>query len=337
MKKCLKLFSLAMLTVLFVAALCLPSAAVNQPVTVSAKYQKGALEAGKSFDVTISVKNPENAAALAFAGIEYAFSFNDTLFSADIGSVSVNPAFYAVNGWNRSAVSFSVDGGNVKFASHILFFDKSTGYTDSLTDLFTVTLTAKSNIDELFDVFSVTPVMKLIDTEGNILASEADTVVFTNFSIKDLLPAEDETYLFLEEPTVGDTALTLPAVVIGAAGKTVGEVTASFTDLGADITFAVKSGAQAAGESNKIGTGFTLEMYEFGELKQKAVIVVKGDGTGDGAVDLFDVIDLLTYVVGDTYLEDYERLAYKVSDNDLDANIYDVVGLLKYIAAGSRW
>ena len=324
----ISLFFAVVMIVLPVASLSVEAAS---SLTITAKYQKGKLGAGESFTVTVFPEDPIQMASVALCGVEYSFSYDPALFSADTADLIPNPAFVRAYDWNMSYVAYSVADGNVKFASHLKLFDSETGYTSSLTEFFSVTLTAKSDIEEISDCFSVSPTVKAVSSSGSELAVTNKTVIFTNTHISDLIPA-DSFYLYASNPQVGSASYPLPSVTyFGGANITCGEILSAIVSDSPDLQIAISNGTNEIGSSERVCSGYLLNLYEFGILKQSAVILLRGDGNCDGTVDVYDVIGLLRYVVGDSVLETVARLAFKNVQNSSDANVYDVVGIMRFI------
>ncbi len=327
---------LAIALIVFSLSVLPVSAANADTVTVAAKYQKGHLAAGDSFVVTVYPDDPAQMQAVRLSGLEYSFSYDPSLFSADVSSLNCSPGLLEVNGWNESLVSASVSNGSVHFASHLRLFDANTGYTSGLTEFFTLILTANSEIAEISDVFSVTPSVKAVASDGRMLSVSPKTVIFTNTFIFDLVP-DGNGFSYLSDPTVGGNAYSLPAVVYSGGNRiSCGAFLTEVTTDSSDLRLEVRNAGKAVAPSDAICTGYLLNLYEFGVLKQSCVIILKGDGNCDGSVDVYDAVDLLRYIVGDNPLEVVSRLALKNVGGASDAGIYDVVGILRFIVS-SAW
>ncbi len=336
MKRNMKHIVLASVLCLLLAAMFAFAASAADPLTVAVKYQKGALKAGESFTASVYVENSEAVTRDRLVGLTYSFAYDASLFEASNASVAVDPALMQVNGWNNSAVSYSVSGGKVSFASHVIFFDASTGYADTLKDLFSVTFTAKAEVADVSEVFSVTPEIRAVSTTGEEIATAFNTLIFTNFYLDDLIVPEADDLVYAEDPQVGGDSLNSDAIYLLEGGQTVEEMMNSFS-AEAGIEVRITRNDVPLGNSAVIVSGCEIELYELGTLKQKAMFIVKGDADGSGTVDVFDAVELLRYVVGDTAPDTVTRFAMKVLANGTEPNVYDVVGILKYIANGSRW
>ena len=81
-RKAVSLFLAIVLVVLSLSVFPV-SAVKTDTVTVTAKYQKGHLASGDSFVVTVYPEDPSQMQSVALSGLEYSFSYDTSLFSAD--------------------------------------------------------------------------------------------------------------------------------------------------------------------------------------------------------------------------------------------------------------
>ncbi len=84
--------------------------------------------------------------------------------------------------------------------------------------------------------------------------------------------------------------------------------------------------------SLSVATGQIVKLVDLttgNELDRKLIVVV-GDTSGDGEVDLFDAVKVLNHVLGYSYLEGpYEAAGYVNDDSDID--LYDAVKILNHV------
>ncbi|MBR6708717.1 MAG: hypothetical protein IKL84_03465 [Clostridia bacterium] len=329
--------------IIFAAALCLLLAVVTafsvsaaDPLTIAVKYQMGSLSAGESFTATVYVKNPEAVTRDKLVGLSYSFIYDNALFEANNSTIAVAPSLTAVNGWNQSAVSYQVGSGSVRFASHVLLFDNETGYAETLNELFSVTFTAKTTVADIEAAFAVQPVIKAVSTTGQDIAVQSDSMVFTNFYLDDLIKDTVEDVAFSENPTAGTASIEGTALYLQSGKQTASDLQGRFaSEEGIEVRI-LKDGVKM-GSSAPIVNGCVVELYELGVLKQTSVVIVRGDADGNGEADVYDAVEMLKYIVGDTAPDEVTRLAMKLLPDTMDIRVYDVVELLEYIANGSRW
>ena len=87
-------------------------------------------------------------------------------------------------------------------------------------------------------------------------------------------------------------------------------------------------------EETKLGTGYTLKLYNGEELKEELQLIVRGDVTGDGEIDCIDSSNVIYHRLGMKNLEDvYGRAADLNNDGVIDGRdstklIYHRLGIL---------
>ena len=80
--------------------------------------------------------------------------------------------------------------------------------------------------------------------------------------------------------------------------------------------------------SDIIGTGYKIEI-ELSSGTKEYTLVVLGDVTGDGIVNIADVLKIADHTINKNILTDYEELASEVT-NDTNLNIADVLKIADY-------
>lgn len=80
-----------------------------------------------------------------------------------------------------------------------------------------------------------------------------------------------------------------------------------------------------------IGTGNLLKVYMNGTLKKEYRIIIKGDITGEGEIEVNDVARLYQYIRGKIEMADYYKEAANVEITDSSLAVNDVAKLYQYI------
>ena len=87
---------------------------------------------------------------------------------------------------------------------------------------------------------------------------------------------------------------------------------------------------QKINDNDKLATGMIVKLIINGEEKDRKTIVIKGDTSGDGDVDLLDAVKILNNVLGYQFLSGaYEQAGYVNEDSDID--LYDAVKILNHV------
>ena len=84
--------------------------------------------------------------------------------------------------------------------------------------------------------------------------------------------------------------------------------------------------------TNTVATAQIVKLVDLttGSELDRKLIVVKGDTSGDGEVDLFDAVKILNNVLGYSYLDGaYKEAGYVNDDSDID--LYDAVKILNHV------
>ena len=82
-------------------------------------------------------------------------------------------------------------------------------------------------------------------------------------------------------------------------------------------------------DGEKVATGMIVKLIIDGTEKDRKLIVIKGDTSGDGEIDLFDAVKILNDYLGRTLLEGaYKEAAYVNDDNEID--LFDSVLILNH-------
>ena len=80
----------------------------------------------------------------------------------------------------------------------------------------------------------------------------------------------------------------------------------------------VFNGASQVSGNVKLATGMVVRLYNEPEVKQEISIVVKGDATGDGVVNISDMLMVKKHLLGMTTLS---GAYFKAGDMDLDSKL----------------
>ena len=82
-------------------------------------------------------------------------------------------------------------------------------------------------------------------------------------------------------------------------------------------------------DSDTLATGMIVKLMIDGEEKDRKLIVIKGDTSGDGEIDLFDAVKILNhYLVRTPLTGAYLEAAYVNDDTDVD--LFDSVMILNH-------
>ncbi len=95
-----------------------------------------------------------------------------------------------------------------------------------------------------------------------------------------------------------------------------------------EISFKDKDGRELV-NSDIISTGSKINI-EIANKNIEYTLIVSGDTTGDGIVNISDVIKLADHIITRNILNNYEKIAAEVTNND-NLNISDVIKLADYI------
>lgn len=83
-------------------------------------------------------------------------------------------------------------------------------------------------------------------------------------------------------------------------------------------------------DSDLVGTGMIVKLIVNGSVVDSKVIVIRGDTTGDGIINIFDSSDILDHIVGRYTLTNAYLVAADVDKNS-DINIFDSSDMLDHI------
>ena len=90
-----------------------------------------------------------------------------------------------------------------------------------------------------------------------------------------------------------------------------------------------------------VGTGSVLKVKnQLNEIIKSYTLVVKGDITGEGEVNIFDIVRLTSYIFDESegfiWNKAIEK-AGKVTETEGEPNIFDIVRLISYCFDGASW
>lgn len=86
-------------------------------------------------------------------------------------------------------------------------------------------------------------------------------------------------------------------------------------------------------DTDPMATGMIVKLMIDGEEKDRKVIVIKGDVTGEGVIDLYDATVILNHVLLPQLTGAYEQAGYVSSDDVID--LYDATMILNYVLSRS--
>ena len=82
-------------------------------------------------------------------------------------------------------------------------------------------------------------------------------------------------------------------------------------------------------DNEKLGTGMIVKLIINGEIKDRKIIVIRGDTSGDGEIDLLDAVKILNDTLQRVILTGaYKEAAYVNPDNEID--LLDAVWILNH-------
>ena len=82
-------------------------------------------------------------------------------------------------------------------------------------------------------------------------------------------------------------------------------------------------------DDEKLATGMIVKLVIDGVEKDRKYVVIKGDTSGDGEIDLFDAVKILNHYLSKTLLTGaYQEAAYVNDDTDID--LFDSVMILNH-------
>lgn len=207
---------------------------------------------GGTFDVKVKISN-ESVAAFKIAGLEVALSYDSAKITTNDAAVNSSVAA-------DSTVKYKVADNTVKFVCVKNEFTTEEGYTE-LSDLFTVTFTAASNIANPALLFDKSDIKFLIgSTEA--LAIEGQYATYAGDMEALAMAILDQGLELVADANVGAMVVVAPTPA------------ANVTKVGSGTI---------NGEAVQYKTGSTITVDG-----KTAQVVVKGDLDGDGLVSVFD-------------------------------------------------
>ncbi len=325
-----KLLSALLSVLLLLPAFPFTAGAVDT-VDINVCVPDAAVASGQTFTAEVRFADPSQLGSRVVAGLQVEIGFDTGKLSTSKAAVVVDPSFAEECG------SFSgkgvTAGGKVIFVAIRDGFSASTGFSSSLTGIFSVTFTAKTDVANVYDLFSASAISAVL---GDSSAVEVDG------TIKAVKAAAGS----LADLATGSLGYTANASI---GGKAVGDV---LTGVGNDTTLsALKSqfgtnpsqeikvktaGGEYLSSSDVVKTGMTVELYENGSLVESAVVIVKGDGDCSGACDVFDAVIVLSWIVDPEKnpLSPAALLALD-ADGSNGNDVFDAVAILTFIVKGS--
>ena len=82
-------------------------------------------------------------------------------------------------------------------------------------------------------------------------------------------------------------------------------------------------------DTETLATGMIVKLMIEGQEKDRKIIVIKGDTSGDGEIDLFDAVKILNHYLAKTPLTSAYLQAAYVND-DADVDLFDSVMILNH-------
>ena len=174
----------------------------------------------------------------------------------------------------------------------------------------------------------------LIDSERNLAALDA----LSNSGVKvvhdDLLPSDDNIYPEPDDPTLGSAVYLLDTSKKTVTNITPGTSVADFLN-GFESTGTLRL-VDADGQeitSGPVGTGMVLESSD---MEEKYTVVIYGDATGDGLINIADLVAVQQHILGENTLTGAALQAGHAAHSggalpEEDLNITDLVAIQQHI------
>ena len=317
------------LAALMALSLCSISVfAEKDPVQIGIAVPDKAVESGESFAVEVKFLSPAQLASNVAVGVQVNLAFDSAKLSASVSDIKLDSKFEKECG---SFVGKNIQGGNLVFVAIKDGFSATSGFSSSLSGIFSVTFTAKEKIENAYNLISVATTTALLgDASANEISSTVSFVKAAESSFETAFASSSVTYT--EENEFGGSALG--NTLAGFSEPTTLSALQAEATLGAAAEIKVKNGDNYIGASDKIGTGMVAELWEAGAMIESAIIIVKGDGDGNGLSDVFDAVMILEGIITPAKRTAIENCALDV-DGTSACDVFDAVGVLEHIVKGT--
>lgn len=244
-----------------VVSFATPSSPNFDKPTLKLSVPSDPIAGGGTFTVAVSVAN---ASVLTdkIAGIQVKLDFDTSKLTASSASPSLDTEV--------STAYINVNENNVRFVCVKNEFSSAAGYSD-LSDLFTVTFTAKTALEDPTTLFSKEDLTLLV---GNVEALKVDSDSFYGGNAEEiaLLLFDSELEVTLKNEDAGSVI-----IVPTPAGETAMNTTALSAEFSDTVTVTTTTGTVA------VGTG-SIVSYN----GKTVTVVIAGDVDGDGIVTVYD-------------------------------------------------
>ncbi len=280
--------------------------AASDNLNIVVGVPSASVKTGETFTATVKISNTD-ISSFKLAGLQVELTYDDTALTASQITHTLDT--------DVSAAVSNVDGNVVKFVCVKNDFDSEAGYT-SLSNLFTVTFTAKKDIanpaalfdqDDIYYLMGDVSAMEIVASNAVYGADKTKIAEAILDSGLDLVVSEKAGTVIVVPTPEGINAMTKSA-----------------------LENAISSAATVTASGNNIGTGSKVSVTQ-NDVTEEAEIVVKGDVDGDGIVTVFDAMMAQKGEFGNSTTREFAADV----NNDNTNTESDVTGMLQHVVGSA--
>lgn len=333
-KRYLRAFTFLLISAMLASLLSVFAFAAN-PVEIVIELPDTAVNSGQTFVASVRFANPTALNSTVVAGMQIEIGYDGTKLATDNDSIAVNSKLN--EGVNASIALANVVQNDKKviFVAVKNTFTETSGYTSDLSDIFTISFKALTNISNVFNSITFTSKTAILgDGKAQAVPSVVNVVKAASAS-GTLSSITGGGLTYVESPQFNGVALGASAVRDIGDNTTLAQLKAKFATSGTQEIKVKKTSGSYINNTDKVATGMTIELWDGGVLAESALAIVKGDTNGDGSTNVFDAIESLKYIVDTSHpLSNAMKYAGKLSGTG-NINVFDAIEILKYVINGS--
>lgn len=280
--------------------------AASDKLNIVVGVPSASVKTGDTFTATVKISNTD-ISSFKLAGLQVELTYDDTALTASQIAHTLDT--------NVSTAVSNVDGNVVKFVCVKNDFDSEAGYT-SLSNLFTVTFTAKKDIANPAALFDQDDIYYLMG-DVNAVRIVASNAVYGADKTKIAEAILDSGFDLVVSKKAGTVIVVPTPDGINAMTKSA-------------LENAISSAATVTANGNNIGTGSKVSVTQ-NNVTEEAEIVVKGDVDGDGIVTVFDAMMAKKGEFGNSTAREF---AADVNNDNTNTD-NDVTGMLQHVVGSA--
>jgi len=319
--------------------------------TYSLNIYKQSNDTGLTLDVT----STPNGTLISNADGTYTYQYDEKVTAIDVNAQATDPKAQKIEGLrtyvvgtdSSATVTITAEDGTTK--DYIINFERQTSQDNTLSSLtvehngtiYPLNPTFKPNID----AYNVTVANDIDEVEIKAIASSTNNKGISGVGVTSLIVGQNVKTVTVTAENGVDKTYTI--TITRESATTTEKITSSVYNVSSSYVEQVKSELSITDFKNSldndnsklviyekdgvteftgdyIGTGMIVKLIENNNILDEKVIIVTGDTTGDGLIDLLDAVRITNHYTGKTLLTGVYYIAGNVIAED-EIDLLDAV------------